>query len=184
MAKIIVRNNRKTTPPTAPRARLMWWIAGGLTLILIAAGVYMTSRGRAITPAAPSEATETTAPQEPTETTAPSGERDYGVSQLSEQGLFRIWYTAEEIQINQMHEWIIHVETADGEPVENAQITVDGGMPDHGHGLPTVPQVTDYLGDGNYRVEGLRFQMQGLWVVTFHIDADGVTDTVTFNLTL
>jgi hypothetical protein len=182
MAKIIVRNNRKTTPPTAPRARLIWWVAGGFALILILAGVYMAvTRGSTIAPAAPAEATGTDAPSEPTE---PPGKPNYGISETSDQGLFRVWYSAEEIQINQMHEWTIHVETADGEPVENASITVDGGMPDHGHGLPTVPQVTDYLGDGNYRVEGLRFQMQGWWIVTFHIDADGITDSVTFDLML
>ena len=30
---------------------------------------------------------------------------------------------------------------------ELQRIGVDGDMPQHGHGLPTRPQVTDYLGD-------------------------------------
>jgi hypothetical protein len=179
MAKIIVKNAPSKPEPRAGRA---WWIAAGIALLLVVVGAVIAStRGDSVTPAATSEATEPVPPSDPTAT---SSERDYGISQISDQGLFRVSYTAEEIQINQMHEWTIHVETADGEPVENAQITVDGGMPEHGHGLPTVPQVTDYLGDGDYRVEGVRFQMQGWWIVTFHIDADGVTDTVTFNLTL
>jgi hypothetical protein len=76
------------------------------------------------------------------------------------------------------------VETADGQPVENAAIVVDGGMPQHGHGLPTQPQVTQNLGGGDYLVEGLKFQMPGWWEVKFRITADGQSDGVIFNLVL
>jgi hypothetical protein len=88
------------------------------------------------------------------------------------------------ISIGSMHSWILHVETADGQPVEGAAILVDGGMPDHGHGLPTSPQVTQDMGNGDYLVEGLRFQMGGWWEVKFTITADGVEDNVTFNIIL
>jgi hypothetical protein len=81
-----------------------------------------------------------------------------------------------------MHQWTLHVETADGQPVENATITLDGDMPQHGHGLPTSPQVTEYLGNGDYLVEGLRFQMGGWWVMDFAITAEGQSDTVRFNM--
>ena len=40
-------------------------------------------------------------------------------------------------------------------------------MPEHGHGFPTVPEVTEYLGDGKYLVEGLKFSMPGWWVGQF-----------------
>jgi hypothetical protein len=40
------------------------------------------------------------------------------------------------------------------------------------------------VGKGNYRVEGLRFQMGGWWEVTFNISAAAQNDTVTFNLVL
>jgi hypothetical protein len=76
------------------------------------------------------------------------------------------------------------LETPDGKPLENAQVTVDGGMPQHGHGLPTQPMVTQYLGQGNYRVEGMKFQMSGWWVVNFHISANGKSDSLQFNLML
>ncbi|MDP1547332.1 MAG: FixH family protein [Anaerolineales bacterium] len=88
------------------------------------------------------------------------------------------------IAIGSMHSWILHVETADGQPVEGATISVGGGMPEHGHGLPTSPQVTQDMGDGDYLVEGLRFQMGGWWEVKFNISADGVEDNVTFNIIL
>ena len=57
-------------------------------------------------------------------------------------------------------------------------------MPEHNHGMPTQPQVTQNLGGGDYRVEGVQFQMGGWWTITFDIDAGGVQDTVTFNLQL
>jgi hypothetical protein len=88
------------------------------------------------------------------------------------------------IAINQIHNWTLHVETADGQPVENAEITVDGGMPQHDHGLPTAPQVTQDLGNGDYLVEGLRFHMDGWWEIMFVIESASQSDGVTFNLLL
>ena len=115
---------------------------------------------------------------------APS-ELDYATERTTDNGVFKVSYSSEDtITINQMHTWTLHVETADGQPVENATITVDGGMPQHGHGLPTAPQVTEYLGDGDYLVEGMKFQMGGWWEVKFNITAGDLTDTITFNLTL
>jgi hypothetical protein len=87
--------------------------------------------------------------------------------------------------INQLHTWTIQVTTPDGQPVEGATIAVDGDMPQHGHGLPTRPRVTRYLGDGLYLVEGMKFQMGGWWVADFTVtDAAGLTDTVRFNFIL
>ncbi len=107
-------------------------------------------------------------------------------SLVSDKGLYRVSYVPqfEPAPINQIQSWTLYLETADGRPVENAQIKVDGDMPQHGHGLPTRPQVTEYLGNGAYRVEGLKFHMPGWWIVEFDITAEGQTDHVTFNLTL
>jgi hypothetical protein len=111
---------------------------------------------------------------------------DLSTSLLSDQGLYQISYTPQQgtIRINQIHTWILHVETPDGQPVENAQILVDGDMPQHGHGLPTIPQVTQYLGNGDYQVDGVKFHMPGWWIMEFDISADGQIDHVTFNLRL
>ena len=70
---------------------------------------------------------------------------------------------------------------ATGRPVENARITVDGGMPEHGHGLPTQPQVHRSLGGGMYDIEGLRFSMGGWWEVKLAIESPAGADRVTFN---
>ena len=87
--------------------------------------------------------------------------------------------------LNQLHTWTVRVSTPDGQPVEGATITVDGDMPQHGHGLATRPRVTKYLGDGRYLVEGMKFLMGGWWVADFTItDAGGQTDSVRFNFIL
>jgi hypothetical protein len=111
---------------------------------------------------------------------------DLATSRLSDNGLFRVAYATEGATppINQLHTWTLHVTTADGAPIENAIIQVDGDMPQHGHGLPTRPQVTTYLGDGAYLVEGLKFQMGGWWVMEFDIEHAGQTDHISFNLLL
>ncbi len=115
-----------------------------------------------------------------------SSDLDTSTSVLTDAGLFNVSWSADsgEPPLNQIHTWTIHVETADGQPVDNAEITVDGGMPQHGHGLPTSPQVTQNLGGGDYLVEGVKFQMLGWWEVKFDIRANGQSDTVTFNLIL
>ncbi|MBI5824215.1 MAG: FixH family protein [Chloroflexi bacterium] len=109
---------------------------------------------------------------------------DTSAERLTNNGAFKVSFKSEldPITLGSMHSWVLHVETADGQPVEGATILVDGGMPEHGHGLPTAPQVTQDLGNGDYLVEGLKFQMGGWWEVKFNITADGTEDNVTFNL--
>ena len=111
---------------------------------------------------------------------------DLATTRPSAQGLYQVSYAPRRgpIVINQIHAWTIHVATPDGQPVTDAAITVDGDMPQHGHGLPTRPQVTTHLGNGDYLVEGMKFQMGGWWVVDFTIDHAGQRDTVRFNMIL
>ena len=72
----------------------------------------------------------------------------------------------------------------DGTPLEHADLSIDGGMPQHGHGLPTEPQVTEDLGGGRYKVEGMKFNMPGWWTITLKVSGAAGTDSATFNLTL
>jgi hypothetical protein len=75
----------------------------------------------------------------------------------------------------------VSIRDAAGNPVDGAQIEVDGGMPQHGHGLPTQPRVTKNLGDGRYVIDGLRFNMAGWWELHLAVKASAGTDRVTFN---
>jgi hypothetical protein len=111
---------------------------------------------------------------------------DLAHSRLSDSGLYRatIAPAIDPIPINQLHTWTLHVETAGGQPVTAATIAVEGDMPQHGHGMPTRPEVTAEMGNGDYRVEGMRFQMGGWWLIEFTIDGGEGQDTVSFNLML
>lgn len=116
----------------------------------------------------------------------PPADLDLARTKASEKGTFTatIEPGAEPISINELHGWTISVEMADGTPVDPSAIKVDGGMPQHGHGLPTAPQVTRELGDGRFEVEGMKFNMPGWWVVNVHVATAAGEDTATFNLTL
>lgn len=116
---------------------------------------------------------------------------DTGTTQLSQQGLYRVSYQADldPIPINTLHAWTLLIETAAGEPVAGATVGVEGGMPEHNHGMPTQPIVTegDTAGDGgagSYRVEGMKFQMPGWWTVTVTVEAGGQKDSAVFHLLL
>src|SRR6266481_5586909 len=74
--------------------------------------------------------------------------------------------------------------SAGGRAIDEAQISIDGGMPQHGHGLPTRPRVTRNLGGGRYEIEGVRFNMGGWWEFKLAIAGSRGADTVTFNLDL
>ncbi len=71
---------------------------------------------------------------------------------------------------------------SNGQSVENAALRIDGGMPQHGHGLPTRPRVSRTLGNGAYEIEGVRFNMGGWWEFKIVIESPSGTDTITFNL--
>ncbi len=104
----------------------------------------------------------------------------------SQRGLFVVSYQSDllPLQINKLHAWVLHLEDANGAPVSGAHIEMSGGMPGHDHGLPTYPRVTKELGDGNYRLDGMRFHMTGVWELTIVIDANDKTDTVVVTVTL
>jgi hypothetical protein len=83
--------------------------------------------------------------------------------------------------INQIHSWTVKLSDSAGTPVHGALFTVDGGMPQHGHGLPTKPRVSGELESGTYRLDGMKFSMTGWWVIKLNIQGPEGADTVTFN---
>ena len=115
----------------------------------------------------------------------PSDPKLYEPTQTSAAQMYRVTMTpAESIKVGKLHSWNIQVMTPDGKPVDSARISVDGGMPQHGHGLPTKPLVTRQLGEGRHLVEGMKFNMGGWWVVKFEVASSQGSDVVTFNLKL
>ena len=107
-------------------------------------------------------------------------------AKTSENRLFTVSAVSnlDPVVINETHAWTLHIETADGSAVTDAEITVDGGMPEHNHGYPTAPRVTENLGEGDYLLEGVRFNMGGGWVMTLEISSGDQGDKVTFQFEL
>ena len=92
--------------------------------------------------------------------------------------------TLQPIEINRMHSWLLDIRTADGLPVEDAEIEVSGGMPAHDHGLPTRPRVTGQTSDGRYVLSGVRFHMRGAWEIEVVIRTASTADVVRIELRL
>ena len=111
---------------------------------------------------------------------------DYSRTRTSEGGVYRasIRTEGDSIPIGRLQRWTLHLETPNGAPVDVCQISVDGGMPQHGHGLPTKPRVTRPLGNGDHLVEGMKFNMGGWWVVKFRVSSSAGSDSLVFNVKL
>lgn len=139
-------------------------IVGGIGLVALAVGVlaavYLTA------PAAPGP--------------------DLARSKTSAKGLFSVAIAPEvgEFKQGELHSWLVTLTTRKGVPVEDAKIIIGGGMPEHAHGLPTSPEATAYLGDGRYRIEGVKFSMSGWWQLKFGISSPVGSDQATFNLVM
>jgi hypothetical protein len=98
----------------------------------------------------------------------------------SDGGSFNVSYTSKlvPIPINQIHQWVLHIESTSGDSVSGISIELIGGMPLHDHGLPTSPVATEYLGEGDFLIEGMRFHMMGEWEITLTLSIDNLNETV------
>lgn len=108
---------------------------------------------------------------------------DLSLDKRSAAGLYKVALVppAHAPAINQIHSWQVTLATPDGRPLPGATFAVDGGMPQHGHGLPTRPRVTRDLGNGAYQLDGMKFSMTGWWEVKLAIQGPSGADKVTFN---
>ena len=88
------------------------------------------------------------------------------------------------LSINTIHSWHIRVLDRDDEILELEELNVFGGMPEHDHGLPTQPEVTMRLDNGDYLLEGVRFHMQGLWELQIEFQYAGVDDAAIIDFEL
>jgi len=111
---------------------------------------------------------------------------DLSRAKVSEKGLYQVAIEPEKGAVRQgeLHSWLLQLNSVSGEPVEGAIVTIDGGMPDHGHGLPTSPAVSGHLGAGRYWVDGVKFTMGGWWQLRFAISAATGSDSAVFNVKL
>ena len=92
--------------------------------------------------------------------------------------------SAPAVPLNRIHKWRLLISNLDGKPIDDAAIEVEGHMPGHVHGLPTQPAVTGQVAPGVYRVDGMKFQMNGWWVIQFNVEHEGRKDSIRYNLLL
>lgn len=113
----------------------------------------------------------------------PPADLDVRLAKPSANGLYLVSVRPleEHPAINRLHAWEIRVTTGTGEAVPDARIGVSGGMPQHFHGFPTSPRVTEALGDGRYVLDGVKFSMTGWWQIKLQVSSANGSDTVVFN---
>ena len=116
----------------------------------------------------------------------PPSDLDHGLSKATEHGTYLASIAADQtpIPVGSIHSWTVRVTTPDGQPAAGVTIAIDGGMPQHGHGLPTRPEVTTDLGEGSHLIEGMKFNMPGWWTLTVSIDGPKGADKATINVVL
>ncbi len=114
------------------------------------------------------------------------GDANTSSTRLSKAGMYEVSYEPAVVPVpkRQLHAWTVAVRDRDGHPVDGAELRIDGGMPDHGHGLPTKPYVRAALGNGRYVIDGMKFNMGGYWVVDLGIQSRAGADDVRFELNL
>ena len=117
---------------------------------------------------------------------SPPADLDLSRAKASEKGLYQVAIApeTEPLSLGALHSWLLTLKTPAGQPVAGATITIDGGMPQHGHGLPTSPLVSAGPDAGKYRIEGLKFTMTGWWELRFAIIAPAGSDNAVFNVKL
>lgn len=112
---------------------------------------------------------------------------DISRDKLSDQSFFHVQLEPVDgkIPLNEIHSWrLIVLDAKTEQPIDNANIILAGGMPEHNHGFPTEPTISVSDQPGVYLIEGMKFQMGGWWQMRFEISADGRDDRVKFNVLL
>lgn len=105
-------------------------------------------------------------------------------SAKSNNGLFQVSVQPRtgQVTIGTFQVWDMRVEDADGNVVFPARFAIGGGMQGHGHGLPTQPRVTNFLPDGRYVIEGMKFNMAGDWTLYLAIESAAGIDQVQIDI--
>lgn len=84
------------------------------------------------------------------------------------------------IPVNEWVDFSIQIRRRDGAKVELTEVALDGGMPAHGHGLPTAPTVLRAGAAGELVATGVRFNMAGLWELRLTVVDSGGGDVAVF----
>ena len=104
----------------------------------------------------------------------------------SDRGIYQVTIRPrnDTVPVGELHEWVIRPQTAAGAGFVPTELVFMAGMPGHGHGTTSEPRVTEYLTDGSFLVEGVKFNMTGLWNIIVSVTGPAGPDRVVFELTV
>ncbi len=102
----------------------------------------------------------------------------------SQGGRYRVSIGPESgsVELGSLQSWWVRFETLQGRAYQPAHVAFRGAMPQHGHGFDTAPRVTEILGEGEVRIEGVRFHMAGDWRLRVDFLGPGGRDTAFFDV--
>jgi len=86
--------------------------------------------------------------------------------------------------IGESQAWIASITDAQGIAFTPSVLYLDGGMPGHGHGLPSAPRFTQHLGGADYLLEGMTLNMPGDWRFVVTVGGAAGTDSAVFDLNI
>lgn len=72
--------------------------------------------------------------------------------------------------------WTVEIQDSRGAPLTGLTLSSSFLMPDHGHGTPIVPVVTE-VGNGVYTLDPVNLFMPGYWETTLTVVDTGPTDS-------
>lgn len=75
------------------------------------------------------------------------------------------------LKSGEVQQWCIRVTDTKGKPASSVKLKFEGGMPQHGHGLPNFPAVSANARDTAcpFRINGVEFHMPGVWQIGFEL---------------
>ncbi|HPY39018.1 MAG TPA: FixH family protein [Thiolinea sp.] len=116
------------------------------------------------------------------ESTTAANEPAWQLSQTSTHGLFKVNLLCRHSpSVGPFQDCQVEIQDGQGQAINEAKISIDGGMPSHGHGLPTAPVASSLDGQGHYRIDGLQYNMPGPWLLGFIIKTAAGQDKVIFS---
>ena len=115
----------------------------------------------------------------------------WGAERATQQGKYRVAVELEPDPppLGELFVVRTRVSMADGEPLEDAKVTVDATMPHHGHGMETrplpdpgvCPEEGRCVHEGGvYTTRGFKFHMRGPWTVTVDVEGPRGFDNTSF----
>jgi hypothetical protein len=91
--------------------------------------------------------------------------------------LLRVRASVEPLPENELFAlsvWVFDPDEPDA-PLADVSLAADAGMPEHGHGMNRVPEVTRRE-DGGFEVTGMLFHMGGSWELYLDVTRGAITE--------